>query len=116
MVSFADRRRALAGGGEILSGRFLGYLQPRGSVFDPGGANDLFLQHAATGETGIVGVATQEAKLVMAIAGGVLTLAMGVYHIFKRKKERIAVPYGVAIAFGALWVLYPRLISIPAFA
>ena len=54
--------------------------------------------------------------IVMAIAGGVLTLAMGVYHIFKRKKERIAVPYGVAIAFGALWVLYPRLISIPAFA
>ena len=42
-----------------------------GSVFDPGGLNDLFLQHAATGENGIAGVATQEAKLVMAVAGGV---------------------------------------------
>jgi prepilin peptidase CpaA len=54
--------------------------------------------------------------IVMAIAGGALTLVMGIHHIFKKKKERIAVPYGVAIAFGALWVLYPKLIAVPSFA
>lgn len=54
--------------------------------------------------------------IVMAIAGGVLTLVMGIHHIFKKKKERIAVPYGVAIAFGALWVLYPKLIAVSAIA
>jgi len=54
--------------------------------------------------------------IVMAIAGGVLTLGMGITHVLKRKKERIAVPYGVAIAFGALWVLYPKLVAVPSFA
>ena len=54
--------------------------------------------------------------IVMAIAGGVLTLGMGIYHIFKRRKDRIAVPYGVAIAFGGLWVLYPKLVAVPSFA
>ena len=50
-----------------------------GSVYDPGGVNDLFLQHAAAGETGIEGVATQEAKLVMAVAGGVFGGLIGFY-------------------------------------
>ena len=54
--------------------------------------------------------------IVMAIAGGVLTLGMGIYHILKRRKDRIAVPYGVAIAFGGLWVLYPKLVAVPSFA
>ena len=54
--------------------------------------------------------------IIMAVAGGVLTIFMGLYHLFKRRKGRIAVPYGVAIAFGALWVLYPKLIAVPAFA
>jgi prepilin peptidase CpaA len=43
--------------------------------------------------------------LVMAIAGGVLTIVMGAIHIMRRRKEKLAIPYGVAIAFGALWVL-----------
>jgi prepilin peptidase CpaA len=43
--------------------------------------------------------------LVMAIAGGVLTLAMGAWHVARRQRHKLAIPYGVAIAFGGLWVL-----------
>lgn len=53
---------------------------------------------------------------IMALAGGALTLVMGVAHVMRRQKDRIAVPYGVAIAFGALWVLYPKLVAVPDFA
>jgi len=44
--------------------------------------------------------------VVMAIAGGVLTIAMGIWHVMRRQRDRLAIPYGVAIAFGGLWVLY----------
>jgi len=54
--------------------------------------------------------------VIMAVAGGVLTLVMGVHHILTRRKDKIQVPYGVAIAVGALWVLYPQLITVPQFA
>ncbi|MCK0129076.1 prepilin peptidase [Erythrobacter sp. F6033] len=43
--------------------------------------------------------------VIMAIAGGVLTIVMGAWHFLKQQKERLAIPYGVAIAFGGLWVL-----------
>jgi len=43
--------------------------------------------------------------IIMAIAGGVLTIVMGGYHFLQNQKERLAIPYGVAIAFGGLWVL-----------
>ena len=43
--------------------------------------------------------------LVMAIAGGVLTLTMGAWHVARRQRHKLAIPYGVAIAFGGLWVL-----------
>ncbi|MEE4206175.1 MAG: prepilin peptidase [Erythrobacter sp.] len=43
--------------------------------------------------------------VVMAISGGVLTIVMGSWHLMRRRRERLAVPYGVAIAFGGLWVL-----------
>lgn len=43
--------------------------------------------------------------IVMAIVGGVLTLVMGAWHVARRQRDRIAIPYGVAIAFGGLWVL-----------
>jgi prepilin peptidase CpaA len=44
--------------------------------------------------------------LVMALAGGVLTLMFGAWHIARRQREKLAVPYGVAIAFAGLWVLH----------
>ena len=43
--------------------------------------------------------------IVMALVGGVLTIVMGSWHIMRRQKDRIAIPYGVAIAIGGLWVL-----------
>ncbi len=43
--------------------------------------------------------------IIMALAGGVLTIVMGAYHFMKRQRDKLAVPYGVAIAFAGLWVL-----------
>lgn len=42
---------------------------------------------------------------VMAIVGGVLTLLFGMWHIARRQRDRLAIPYGVAIAIAGLWVL-----------
>lgn len=43
--------------------------------------------------------------LAMALIGGVLTLAFGAWHIARRQRDRLAIPYGVAIAGAALIVL-----------
>lgn len=43
--------------------------------------------------------------IVMALAGGLLTIVMGVWHVMRRQRQRLAVPYGVAIAIAGLWVL-----------
>lgn len=43
--------------------------------------------------------------VVMALAGGVLTILFSAWHIMKRRRDRLAIPYGVAIAFAGLWVL-----------
>lgn len=45
----------------------------------------------------------------MSIAGGVLTLLVVVWHRLKRREGRPEIPYGVAIAFGALVILGPIL-------
>ncbi len=50
----------------------------------------------------------------MALIGGVLTIALGTWHVIRRRRERLAVPYGVAISSAALWVL--ALQFVPAFA
>lgn len=43
--------------------------------------------------------------IMMALAGGVLTILFSAWHITKRRRDRLAIPYGVAIAFAGLWVL-----------
>ncbi|WP_324261245.1 prepilin peptidase [Altererythrobacter sp. H2] len=43
--------------------------------------------------------------IVMALAGGVLTVVLGVRHVMKRRRDKLAVPYGVAISAAGLWVL-----------
>lgn len=43
--------------------------------------------------------------VIMALVGGVLTLAFGAWHIARRRRDRIAIPYGIAIASAGLWVL-----------
>ncbi len=43
--------------------------------------------------------------IVMALVGGVLALVMGAWHVARRRKDRLAIPYGVAISTAGLWVL-----------
>jgi len=43
--------------------------------------------------------------VIMALVGGVLTLGFGIYHIMRRQKGRLKIPYGVAIAAAGLWVI-----------
>lgn len=43
--------------------------------------------------------------IVMALVGGVLTLVFGVRNVMRRQREKLAIPYGVAIAMAGLWVL-----------
>tara|TARA_B100000678_G_scaffold278636_1_gene273578 strand:- start:542 stop:1033 length:492 start_codon:yes stop_codon:yes gene_type:complete len=43
--------------------------------------------------------------VLMALLGGALTLAMGTWHVMQRRKDRLAIPYGVAISAAGLWIL-----------
>lgn len=43
--------------------------------------------------------------IMMALVGGVLTLFFGGWYVIKRQREKIAIPYGVAIAAAGLWVI-----------
>jgi prepilin peptidase CpaA len=47
--------------------------------------------------------------IYMAIIGGVLTLAFGAWHIARRQRDRLVIPYGVAIAAAGIIVLFPVL-------
>ncbi len=43
--------------------------------------------------------------VVMALLGGVLTVVFGAWHVMRRRRDKLAIPYGVAIAMAGLWVL-----------
>lgn len=43
--------------------------------------------------------------IMMALIGGVLTVVFGAWHVTRRRKDRLAIPYGIAIALAGLWVL-----------
>ena len=43
--------------------------------------------------------------VIMALLGGLLTLFFGMWHIARRQRDRIAIPYGVAISAAGLWIL-----------
>jgi prepilin peptidase CpaA len=43
--------------------------------------------------------------IMMALVGGVLTIVFGAWHITRRRKDRLSIPYGLAIASAGLWVL-----------
>ena len=43
--------------------------------------------------------------IVMALIGGVLTILFFAWHTARRQRHKLAIPYGVAIAFAGLWVL-----------
>jgi prepilin peptidase CpaA len=50
----------------------------------------------------------------MALIGGALTILLGAWHVIRRRRDKLAVPYGVAISSAALWVL--ALQFLPAFS
>lgn len=43
--------------------------------------------------------------VMMALVGGLLTIVFGAWHIARRRRDRVAIPYGVAISTAGLWVL-----------
>ena len=49
--------------------------------------------------------------VLMSLAGGVLTLIVMIEHSYKKIEGRPEVPYGVAIAFGGLWLLAQRFLN-----
>ena len=49
--------------------------------------------------------------VLMSLAGGVLTLVLVAWHRAKRREGRAEIPYGVAIAFGALAILTQRFLN-----
>ena len=49
--------------------------------------------------------------VLMSIAGGVLTLLVLGVHRARKKQGRPEVPYGVAIAFGGIWLLAQRFLN-----
>ncbi|SNS89444.1 prepilin peptidase CpaA [Sphingomonas laterariae] len=52
--------------------------------------------------------------MVMAIAGGVLTIAMVVLHRARKAEGRPEIPYGVAISLAGLWALTNHILTTPA--
>jgi prepilin peptidase CpaA len=49
--------------------------------------------------------------VLMSLAGGVLTLVVLAFHRARRREGRPEIPYGVAIAFGALAILTQRFLN-----
>ena len=49
--------------------------------------------------------------VLMSLAGGVLTLGVMVLHRIKRREGKPEIPYGVAIAFGGLFILTQRFLN-----
>jgi prepilin peptidase CpaA len=49
--------------------------------------------------------------VVMSIAGGALTLVFALRHRLARRTEKLEIPYGVAIAFGGLWLISERFLN-----
>lgn len=43
--------------------------------------------------------------VIMALTGGALALAFGAWHIMRRRKDRLSIPYGIAIAVGTIWII-----------
>lgn len=43
--------------------------------------------------------------VIMALLGGALTIVFAAWHMIRGRRERLAIPYGVAIASAGLWVL-----------
>jgi prepilin peptidase CpaA len=49
--------------------------------------------------------------MIMALAGGALTLAMLIRHRAAKSEAALEIPYGVAIAFGGFWLISERFLN-----
>ncbi|HEX8193012.1 MAG TPA: prepilin peptidase [Allosphingosinicella sp.] len=49
--------------------------------------------------------------VAMSLAGGALTVAMWARHKLRRSSHTLEIPYGVAIAFGGLWLIGERFLN-----
>jgi len=49
--------------------------------------------------------------VLMSLAGGVLTLGYLIRHKLAKREEKLEIPYGVAIAFGGLWLISERFLN-----
>jgi prepilin peptidase CpaA len=54
---------------------------------------------------------TMKFLILMSLAGGALTLIILAIHRLRRRQGRPEIPYGVAIAFGALAILAQRFLN-----
>ncbi len=48
---------------------------------------------------------------IMSVAGGVLTLGYLIRHRLAKRQDKLEIPYGVAIAFGGLWLISERFLN-----
>lgn len=48
---------------------------------------------------------------IMSLAGGALTLFMLLRHRLRKCAEKLEIPYGVAIAFGGMWLISERILN-----
>lgn len=48
---------------------------------------------------------------LMSLAGGALTLGYLIRHKLGKREEKLEIPYGVAIAFGGLWLISERFLN-----
>lgn len=46
--------------------------------------------------------------VIMSLAGGALTIAMLIRRQLARSEAKLEIPYGIAIAFGGLWLIGQR--------
>ena len=51
------------------------------------------------------GVLFLKLLVIMALAGGVLTIVLSMWHITRRRKDQLKIPYGIAIAGAGLWII-----------
>lgn len=49
--------------------------------------------------------------VIMSLAGGAITLFLAARHRLARRTEKLEIPYGVAIAFGGLWLIGERFLN-----
>ena len=52
--------------------------------------------------------------IIMSLVGGVLTILFAAWHIMRRQRDKLAIPYGVAIATAGLWTLSTSYMPAPA--